>query len=254
MSKWLIGFHPVEETLKVGVSQGTLYLCGSGQRYDKLIRLAKKNSIPFRNATKQKLKALTSNQNARDCALEIFPKEKEDSSKIEVKAKTIEEYLENLDKEDKSNATVLILDSITDPHNLGAILRSADQFGVDCVIMPQRGSAKENATVMKTSAGAARYVKSYIVPNLTRTAELLKNYNFWIYGADMGGTQLNKSKLTGRTAIIMGSEGKGIRQLLASSCDSMISIPTCGNIDSLNVSVACGIILYEIHTQKLIKD
>lgn len=247
MATWLTGFHSVEESIKSGITEATLYISTKGARSDKLIRLAQKKGIPFRNVTRQKIQALSGDQRARDCALQTFQAAAISSDNFEKDSSTtLEEFLDRqIDRKDEKS-TVLILDSITDPHNLGAILRSADQFNVGCVLIPQRGSAKESATVMKTSAGAARYVKSFIVPNLKRSIELLKKYEYWVYGANMGGDALNKTSFAKKSVIIMGSEGKGMRPLIADACDSIISIPTTGHIDSLNVSVACGIILYEI--------
>lgn len=253
MAKWLSGFHAVEESLKSGVSQATLYLTGKGARFDKLIRLAQKKGVPFRSVNKQKLQALTGMKDARDCAIQIF-KESTVSDFQKDNSTTLEEFLEKLESRSQEKATVLILDCITDPHNLGAILRSADQFAVDCVIIPQRGSAKQTSTVMKTSAGAARYVKSFTVANLKRSIDLLKEYGFWVYGTDMAGKTPREEPLADRCVIVMGSEGKGMRQLTANSCDSVLTIPTAGHIDSLNVSVACGIILYEVHTGRLVRS
>lgn len=246
MAKWLTGFHSVEESLKGDISQGTLYITGKGDRTDRLIRLAQKKGIPFRTVNKAKLHALTNVQDARDCALQIF-KEKEISLIQTDKSANLEDFLGKMEKEGKEKATILILDCITDPQNLGAILRSADQFAVDCVIIPQRGSAKQSGTVMKASAGAARYVKTFIVPNLKRSIDLLKQYSFWVYGTSMGGKVLKDEKLADRCAIVMGNEGKGMRSLTTIACDTILTIPMAGHIDSLNVSVACGIILYEVY-------
>lgn len=251
MAKWLTGFHAVEESLKGNVNQANLYVTGENERTQSIIRLAKKKGIPFRSVSKSKLIALTSIREAKDCALQIFKESKTSASMPKEKSATLEDFLEKIEKEKREKATVLILDCITDPHNLGAMLRSADQFNVDCVIIPQRGSAKESATVMKTSAGAARYVKIFVVPNLKRSIELLKRYHFWIYGADIEGTPLVEEVFSPRRALIMGNEGSGMRPLTAGSCDKIITIPTQGHIDSLNVSVACGILLYEFYRQTL---
>ena len=149
-------------------------------------------------------------------------------------------------------ATVLMLDGVTDPHNVGAIIRSCDQFGVGLLIVPERRSAsdvQDNEVIARTSAGASAYQDVAVVTNLVRTAEKLKDAGFWLYGADASGEPLGKTTLAERTCIIMGSEGSGISRLLAKQCDTMLAIPTCGHIDSLNVSVAAGILLYERHRQ-----
>jgi 23S rRNA (guanosine2251-2'-O)-methyltransferase len=146
----------------------------------------------------------------------------------------------------RDSALVVVLDSITDPHNVGAIIRSADQFGVDLVILPEHRGATDFEVISRTSAGASAWVKIAIVSNLVRAVESLKEAGFWVYGADAGGTPAPKLSISGKTALVMGSEGAGIARLLREKCDSIVSIPTMGKLDSLNVSVAAGVLLYEI--------
>ncbi len=151
-------------------------------------------------------------------------------------------------------ATVLILDSVTDPHNVGAVIRSMDQFGADLLILPDHRSAGDVFTseiVARTSAGASAYVPLASVTNLVRSVQLLKDAGFWIFGADAGGQSLQNVQFPEKTCLVMGSEGSGISHLLEDSCDNLISIPTCGKIDSLNVSVAAGVLLYERYRQSL---
>ena len=142
-------------------------------------------------------------------------------------------------------ALVIALDEITDPHNLGAILRSADQFSAALIIVPERRSASANETVIRISSGAAQYVTMSTVPNLARELDVLKEHGFWIYGADMNGDSSYETRFSKRTAIVMGSEGSGMRSLVRTKCDHIVSIPMSGHIDSLNVSVAAGILMYE---------
>lgn len=250
MPNRLIGFHAIEELLKKEKVQGTLYITGNGPRYDALIRLAQKRNLPVRRISRAKLQALTGLQSATDCALQIFPETRSKSTEPEAKAAaSLTDFLEQT-ANDETPSTLLVLDCITDPQNLGAILRSADQFKVDAVILPQRGSAKVSPTVVKTSAGAAHYVRVFTVANLRRSLELLKLYRYWVYGTDMGGTPLTEAAFPKRCALVMGNEGKGMRTLTAAECDSVLSIPMSGHIDSLNVSVACGIVLYALYTAK----
>ena len=146
-----------------------------------------------------------------------------------------------------------MLDGVTDPHNIGAILRSCDQFGIDVLVVPERRSAsplQDSQTIARTSAGASAWVPTATVTNLVRTVEQLKEAGFWIFGADANGTPAPETQFPGRTCLIMGSEGSGISRLLARSCDTIVSIPTCGKIDSLNVSVAAGVLLYERYRQQ----
>ena len=152
-----------------------------------------------------------------------------------------------------TSLTVVILDKVTDPHNVGAIIRSCDQFGASLVILPEHNSASDiegNEVIGRTSAGASAWVPVAIVNNLVRAVEKLKAAGFWIYGADAGGETLGKIDFPKKTCIIMGSEGTGISQLLEKQCDSIVSIPTCGKIDSLNVSVAAGVLLYELYRRQ----
>ena len=145
--------------------------------------------------------------------------------------------------------TVVILDSITDPHNVGAIIRSCDQFGASLVVIPEHNSASDiagNEVIGRTSAGASAWVPVAIVNNLVRATEQLKQAGFWLYGADAGGQNCRTIDFAAKSALIMGSEGSGIAALLEQQCDTIVSIPTCGKIDSLNVSVAAGVLLYEI--------
>ena len=151
-----------------------------------------------------------------------------------------------------SRTIVVILDSITDPHNVGAILRSCDQFGAALVVIPEHNSASDIATnevIGRTSAGASAWVPVAIVNNLVRAAEQLKKAGFWIYGADAGGQNCRTIDFPAKSVLIMGSEGTGIAALLEKQCDTIVSIPTCGKIDSLNVSVAAGVLLYELGTR-----
>ena len=147
-----------------------------------------------------------------------------------------------------------MLDGVTDPHNIGAILRSCDQFGANLLIVPERNSTSQiqnNETIARTSAGSSAWVPLAVVTNLVRAVQILKEAGFWIYGADAGGSSLQNTKFAQKSCIIMGSEGNGMTKLLARQCDSIVSIPTCGKIDSLNVSVAAGVLLYERHRQNL---
>jgi 23S rRNA (guanosine2251-2'-O)-methyltransferase len=160
----------------------------------------------------------------------------------------LDEFIETLGE--KKDVLVLILDEITDPHNYGAILRSCDQFGVDLVISRDRRNAKHAEVISRTSAGAVDWVPAAEVANLVRAAEDLKDAGFWIYGADMEGDPVHTVDLRGRAALVLGGEGEGISRLLAERCDRMVSIPTKGRVDSLNVSVAAGILLYEAIRQR----
>ena len=148
--------------------------------------------------------------------------------------------------EEKGEAPfIVILDGITDPHNLGAIIRSAHCAGAHGVIIPKRGSAGLNPACVKAAAGATEYVKTARVTNLSQTIEEIKQKNVWVYAADMGGQSIYEADLSGPLALVIGSEGEGVSRLVRETCDGALSIPMKGRIDSLNASVAAGIMLFE---------
>lgn len=154
---------------------------------------------------------------------------------------------------DKEFPLLLLLDSIQDTHNLGAILRSAECSGVDGVILTTHNSASINETVEKTSAGAVSHLKICQVNNLNNTIDELKKNGFWIFGSFLGQNSINylKADFKLKTALILGNEEKGIRKLTAEKCDFLLEIPMKGKIQSLNVSVAAGILLFEVLRQRM---
>ncbi|MBE7010053.1 MAG: 23S rRNA (guanosine(2251)-2'-O)-methyltransferase RlmB [Ruminococcaceae bacterium] len=146
---------------------------------------------------------------------------------------------------------IIIADEITDPHNLGAIIRSANAAGAHGVIIPKNRAAGLDAVVMKTSAGAAHHTPVVRVTNLAQTIDELKERGLWLAGADMAGEKsLYEWDLTGPIALVIGSEGKGISRLLKEKCDFLLQIPMLGEIESLNASVAAGIMMYEVVRQR----
>ena len=146
---------------------------------------------------------------------------------------------------------ILILDNITDPHNLGACLRTADAAGVDAVIMPQHHSAPLTPTVHKVASGATVHLPIVLSPNLARGIEKLKQAGVWIHGADGDAeASIYAANLCNPTAIVMGAEGRGLRRLTRESCDQLYSLPMLGSVESLNVSVATGLFLYEAVRQR----
>src|SRR5574344_662565 len=161
----------------------------------------------------------------------------------------IEEYkyipFETLVNDDKSKFVVM-LDSIEDPHNFGAIIRTCECAGVDYIIIPTHRSVSVNNTVYKTSSGALANVKICEVANLNNTIKKLKSLGYWVYGSDASGVDYQSIKYDGKTCLVIGSEGHGLKQIVSSSCDEIISLPMKGKINSLNASVACGILIYEI--------
>lgn len=145
----------------------------------------------------------------------------------------------------KDDALVLILDHIEDPHNFGAIIRTAEAAGVDGIIIPKNRSVDVTSTVIRTSVGASKYVPIAQITNLSNTIKELKKNGFWVVGTDMDGTNYDEIDYKGKTCIIIGNEGSGIGHLVRENCDFIASIPMNGKINSLNASVAAGIIIYE---------
>lgn len=280
MSRHIVtGFHAIEERVlraKSGEGGLRIFYAKPGPRVKKILAAAQERNIPCERCDEKTLDELASrlSETAREHRGIVLCVAGETAGNIV----NFDEWLSELGaaKQSKSAATerrdaaeqngagneaapqkrttVLLLDSITDVHNIGAILRSCDQFGVSLVVLPQNRSAGDisnNETIARTSAGAAAWVPVSVVPNLVRAAQKLKSTGFWIYGADAGGGRIDKIDFAQKSALVMGSEGKGISRLLRETCDALVSIPTCGKIDSLNVSVAAGVLLYELHRRGL---
>lgn len=157
-----------------------------------------------------------------------------------------------LEKKSFKNPLILILDGITDPHNLGACLRVADAAGVDFVIIPKDKNAMITPVVSKVASGAAEFIPLIRVTNLVRVMKLLKKHGVWIYGTDLNSSQsIYDLDCKVPTAFVMGAEGDGMRRLTQTECDALCTLPMCGSVASLNVSVATGICLYEAVRQRL---
>lgn len=151
---------------------------------------------------------------------------------------------------DKNSNFIVMLDSIVDPHNFGAIIRTCECAGVNYIIIPKNRSVSVNSTVYKTSAGAVNNVKIVEVVNLANTITKLKDLGYWVYGAEMNGKDYKNIDYSGKTCLVIGSEGYGLKQIVNNSCDELISIPMKGKINSLNASVAAGILIYEVMKYK----
>ncbi len=241
------GFHSIEEELRAAernkATEGiSLVYATPGPRVKKILETARKLGIPSEEKTMPALSALVSSlpEHAQDHRGVLLLKTLENPETTI----SFEQHLFNLAK--REEAVILVLDSITDPHNVGAIIRSADQFGVDLVILPERRAATDFAIIGRTSAGALSWVPTVTVSNLVTAVEQLKKLGFWVYGADAGGTRIEEARVGKKAVLVMGSEGSGIARLLKATCDAIVSIPTRGKLDSLNVAVAAGILLYEI--------
>ncbi|MCL2443502.1 MAG: 23S rRNA (guanosine(2251)-2'-O)-methyltransferase RlmB [Treponema sp.] len=240
---YLTGFHAIEERIKSGNSCGPLLVAKAGPRAKEIVTLAVNNKIRLERTGTYELDGIAPDN--RGIALQISEHSNFDGDNTDV---SLENFINGLG--DRRNSLVLILDEITDPHNYGAILRCCDQFAVDLVLGRNRRSAKHAAVISQTSAGAVSWVAQAETPNLVRAVEDLKEAGFWIYGADMEGDPVYTKDLKGRVALVLGSEGSGISRLVRECCDDMVGIPSAGRIDSLNVSVAAGVLLYEVKRQR----
>ncbi len=166
---------------------------------------------------------------------------------------TVEDILARA-KEKGEAPFLILLDNVEDPHNLGAIIRTANLAGAHGVIIPKRRAVGLTSTVAKTSAGAINYTPVAKVTNLVRTMEELKEKGIWFVCADMGGESMYRMNLTGPIGLVIGNEGEGVSRLVREACDFTASIPMKGDIDSLNASVAAGVLAYEIVRQRLASE
>ena len=168
----------------------------------------------------------------------------------EYKYTSLEEVIEKT--KDKKEALVVLLDGLEDPHNLGAILRSADAFGADAIVIPENRSVKLNSTVAKVSTGAIEYVDTCMVTNLNKTIEKLKENGFWVVASD-GEAKLDYRQVDykdTKICLVVGSEGFGISKLVLKNSDFIVKIPMVGHVNSLNASVACALFLAQIHNSR----
>ncbi len=238
----VFGFHAVSNLLKRSPERVRELLIQKGrddERLQEIVDLAYKNSIHVQAAKKSVLDE-KADGNHQGVLARAKP----------VQAKGENDLLKQLDELNEA-PLLLILDTITDPHNLGACLRTADAAGVHAVIAPKDKAVGLTATVSKVACGAAETVPFYQVTNLARTLQELKDRGIWLYGtAGEASESVYKTDLKGPIAILMGAEGKGLRRLTREACDHLIHIPMAGDVSSLNVSVATGVCLFEAVRQR----
>lgn len=245
-SNHIFGIHAVEALLKRDPER-VYRLCVTKDRQDKklqfIIELAKECGITIENNSKESLDKITNEANHQGVV--AFCR----------KAKTYNEHdLKDLLENTDTPPFVLILDGVQDPHNLGACFRSADAAGVHAIIAPKDKSVGITPVVSKVASGAAETIPFVQVTNLARTLEILKEMGIWIYGAaGEAEATLFQTNLTGPIAIVLGSEGEGLRRLTRETCDVLLKIPMTGTVESLNVSVATGIFLFEVVRQRGLK-
>ncbi|MGN7360944.1 23S rRNA (guanosine(2251)-2'-O)-methyltransferase RlmB [Paenibacillus sp. SAF-054] len=233
------GKHSVIEALKSGRTINKIWVAENAQKHltQPIIIEAKKLGIVIQQVDKRKLDQLAPGMQHQGVVAQVAP----------YAYAEVEDIL--LAAEDKGEPPfILLLDEIEDPHNLGSILRTADCTGVHGVIVPKRRSAQVTATVSKTSAGAAEYVPVARVTNLGQTIDALKEKGIWVVGTDVSAAAgiYETNVFDGPVAIVIGNEGKGMGRLIREKCDVLIKLPMNGQINSLNASVAAGVVMYEV--------
>ena len=240
---YISGLHGILEQLRKG-GAGCSLLVAEGQdakrkgpRVRDILELAVNNKIPLQTASQESLDSLDPDNKGvilRCSDAETRPKAS----------------LDELLAEAPETCLILLLDHIEDPQNLGAILRSADAFGVYFTVVPARRASPMSDAVARASAGASAWVPLVTVQNLADALEKIKKAGFWTYGAEMGGEAVEDCDFTQRCCMVLGNEGEGLSRLLFEKVDSLVSIPMQGHVDSLNVSVAAAILMHEFRRSR----
>jgi 23S rRNA (guanosine2251-2'-O)-methyltransferase len=238
----IYGLNPVLEALRGDRRAFELFLAGTSndRRFAKLLQLAKEREVPVRQREKGDLSRLCGTDHHQGVALRV-------------EAFTYAELEDILSRcrESVESGLVVVLDGVQDPRNLGAIIRSAACAGAHGVVIPRDRAVGVTATVEKTSAGAVEIIPVAQVANIAQTLEELKKEGYWIYGAEgKGSSSLYDQDFRGNVVVVIGGEGEGIRPLVRKKCDHLIAIPIKGGVNSLNASVAGGVILFEIVRQR----
>ncbi len=235
----IIGRNPVIEALKADRSINTVYVSGEGGSLGLICRMAREKGIVVKQVTDARLSEMCGGASHQGVAA---------SGACAVYA-TVEELLE-ISAKKGTKPFIIICDEIEDPHNLGAIIRTAEAAGADGVIIPKRRSAALTETVFKTSAGAASWLPVARVANIPAAIDILKEHGLWIYGTDASGENYSSADMTGSVGLVIGSEGFGMGRLVREKCDFLLKLPMYGKITSLNASVAAGIFMYETVRQR----
>ncbi len=234
------GVHAVTESLQANTGN-KLYIQDDlkGKNVDKIKEIAAEKKVSISWTPKKTLSEMTEGAVHQGFVLRV----------AEFAYAELNDILEKARQED--NPLILILDGLNDPHNFGSILRTADATNVAGVIIPKHRAVGVTPVVSKTSTGAVEHVPIARVINISQTLDKLKEEGFWIFGTDMDGTPSNKWNTSGKLALIIGNEGKGISKNIKNQVDEMITIPMDGHVQSLNASVAAAILMYEVFRNKL---
>lgn len=235
------GRNPIIEAIKSDRQIEKIMVSNSSKEgsIKKIIALAKEKNIIIQYVDKNKLDEISQSHSHQGVIAKVS----------EYKYFELDEVIENI-KRKNEEAFIIILDEITDPHNFGSIIRTADAVGAHAIIVPKRRSVHITPIVAKSSAGAVEYVPICKVTNIVNTIKKLKQEGLWIAAADMDGQVFYEQNLKGPLGLVIGSEGFGISRLVKENCDFTIKMPMIGNVTSLNASVAGGILLYEVFRQR----
>ena len=237
----VVGRNAVVELLKGGRQVECVYICDDtparGQPISRIVAMAKDAGVPVKKVDAKKLDNLSNGLSHQGVVARAAAYQYSTLSDIFAKAGGEAPF-------------IIIADAIEDPHNLGAIIRTAEAAGAHGIVIPKRGSVGLTAIVGRTSAGAVEHLPVARVTNLVSAIKELKERGVWVYGADMNGARWETVDLTGPLALVIGSEGFGISRLVRENCDGILSLPMCGKINSLNASVAAGILMYEAVRQR----
>ena len=237
------GIHAVESVLRHqpdSVTELILYKDSSNKRLQNLLKLGRQQGVSISYAVTEQLDQLAGQGNHQGVIARMRA--------VKPKSPDLRSLLSDLPEQ----AIILMLDHIQDPHNLGACLRTAECAGVNAVILPKDGACPVNQTVRKVASGAVDRLDILYVANLSNTIDVLKQQEFWIYGTtDQAQQSIYQCEFAPKSVIIMGSEGKGLRKLTQANCDLLLSIPMRGDVSSLNVSVATGVVLFEVMRSRL---
>jgi len=240
----IVGRNPVIEALKAEKQIDVIYVNkDAGGSINLICRMAKEQGIVIKQVSDTKLSYMSNGASHQGVI----------ASGACAEYVSIEDILA-VSKNKGTQPFIIVCDEIEDPHNLGAIIRTAEAAGADGIIIPKRRSASLNQTVFKTSAGAASWLPVARVSNIAVALDMLKENGVWIYGTDADGEDYTGTSLTGSIALVIGSEGNGIGRLVREKCDFLIKLPMLGKITSLNASVAAGIFMYEAVRQRQSKS
>lgn len=244
----IYGINPVTEAIVSGKTINKIYVQKGNKEAYNIAKKARENRIVVVEAEKSKLDKMISaeNENIRNSQGVV-------ASVTEYKYFEIEDILQYA-REKNEAPFVIILDKIEDPHNLGAIIRSAECLGAHGIIIQKRNAAQVTDIVEKVAAGACNYMKIARVTNITESIKKLKDNGLWIYGLDMdGASEIYNTDFSGAIGLVVGNEGTGISDLVLKNCDFIVKIPMVGQIESLNASVSTAICMYEVVRQKNMK-